>query len=137
MSFNSAYISHPEWGEVTVIGKFEGFTQVKDLGGAIRYVSPKDLNHVSPPVAINNQFIQETTAADPPPTDAPDINTLTADQLARAVSVNKVVARKIIGSRPPSGFSSLEHLRELVGDVSLSDDVIRRLGGLRYEARSD
>lgn len=137
MSSNSAFISHPEWGEVAIMGRFEGFTQVKDLGGAIRYVNPKDLNHVSPPVAINNAVMQESIAADPPPTDAPDINTLTADQLARAVSVNKVVARKIISSRPPTGFSSLEHLRELVGDVSLSDDVIRRLGGLRYETRSD
>lgn len=134
---SSTIAIHPEYGEVTITAKFVGFWQVKDSGGIIRRVDPGRLSirASNSSTVVQSLFPAPEIPAQTIPTEAPNINDFDANTLASAANISRVVARKILSAKPEIGFSSLEHLRELVGDVALTDGALERLGKLRYETR--
>jgi DNA uptake protein ComE-like DNA-binding protein len=134
---SSKTITHPEYGEVVILAKFSGGVyQVKDMGGIVRRVSASKLvfGNVTA-IAEVQHFMSPSIAAPTPPTAQQNINTLDANALSKAAGISRVIARRILDFKPAKGFESLEHLRELVGDVTLSDNAIAKLEKLSYETR--
>lgn len=134
---SSRRMTHPEYGEVVILAKFTGGVyQVKDMAGIVRRVSASKLvfDNVTA-IAEVQHFMSPSSAAPTPPTAQKNINTLDANTLSTISGVSRVIARRILSFKPDNGFESLDHLRELVGDVTLSDNAIAKLEKLSYETR--